>query len=203
MGQIEPSFRIFFITARIDHVGLRAVRGNRRVAACYVRSSTTDREDASSMVTAGATANTTEGKSRASRESGLCSHSHGESIATATSSSRRIYRGSFTEFPREGISALGPLPLWGNSKFYFRVRSLLKVNPNPPFDPIPDSTVCKDVAGVSWLRLAQSLRPSPPFTACSTAPPPSTRTSRRGMHQPSPTWVNPEPLTHVGFRGEP
>ena len=43
---------------------------------------TFDREDASSMVTAGATANTTEGNSRASRESGLlCSHSHGESIA--------------------------------------------------------------------------------------------------------------------------
>jgi len=40
-----------------------------------------DREDASSIVTAGATANTTEGNSRASRESGLlCSHSHGESI---------------------------------------------------------------------------------------------------------------------------
>jgi len=40
-----------------------------------------DREDASSMVTAGATANTTEGNSRASRESGLlCSHSHWESI---------------------------------------------------------------------------------------------------------------------------
>jgi len=40
-----------------------------------------DREDAASMVTAGATANTTEGNSRASRESGLlCSHSHGESI---------------------------------------------------------------------------------------------------------------------------
>ena len=36
-----------------------------------------DREDASSMVTAGATANTTEGNSRASRETGLlCSHSH-------------------------------------------------------------------------------------------------------------------------------
>jgi len=34
------------------------------------------------MVTAGATANTTEGNSRASRESGLlCPHSHGESIA--------------------------------------------------------------------------------------------------------------------------
>jgi len=40
-----------------------------------------DREDASSMVTAGATANTTVKNSRASRESGLlCSHSHGESI---------------------------------------------------------------------------------------------------------------------------
>jgi len=43
-----------------------------------------DREDASSMVTAGATANTTEGNSRASRESGLLrSHSHGESIDSA------------------------------------------------------------------------------------------------------------------------
>jgi len=42
-----------------------------------------DREDASSMVTAGATANTTEGNSRASRESGLLSsHSHEESIGT-------------------------------------------------------------------------------------------------------------------------
>jgi len=40
-----------------------------------------DREDAWSMATAGATANTTEDTSRASRESGmLCSHSHGESI---------------------------------------------------------------------------------------------------------------------------
>ena len=43
---------------------------------------TPDRQDASSMVTAGATANTTVKNSRASRESGLlCSHSHGESIA--------------------------------------------------------------------------------------------------------------------------
>ena len=42
-----------------------------------------NKEDASSMVTVGATANTTERNSRASRESGLfCSHSHGESIAT-------------------------------------------------------------------------------------------------------------------------
>jgi len=41
-----------------------------------------DRADASSTVTAGATANTTEGNSRASRKSGLVrSHSHGESIA--------------------------------------------------------------------------------------------------------------------------
>ena len=40
-----------------------------------------DREDASSMATAGATANTTVKNSRASRESGLlCSHSHGESM---------------------------------------------------------------------------------------------------------------------------
>jgi len=42
-----------------------------------------DREDASSMVTAvaTATANTTEGNSRVSREVELlCSHSHGESI---------------------------------------------------------------------------------------------------------------------------
>jgi len=40
-----------------------------------------DREDASSMVTAGATADTTEGNSRASRESGLlCSHAYRQSI---------------------------------------------------------------------------------------------------------------------------
>jgi len=40
-----------------------------------------NREEAASMVTAGATANTTEGNCRASRESGLlCSHSHGESM---------------------------------------------------------------------------------------------------------------------------
>jgi len=46
----------------------------------------TDREDASSIVTTGATANTREGNSRASRESGLlCSHSHGEYIDTLIS----------------------------------------------------------------------------------------------------------------------
>jgi len=32
--------------------------------------------------------------------------------------SRRIYRGGFTDFTPEGVSALGSLPLWGNSKFY-------------------------------------------------------------------------------------
>jgi len=48
----------------------------------YIRSYTIDRKHASSMVTAGATANTTEENGRASRDSGLlCSHSHGESIA--------------------------------------------------------------------------------------------------------------------------
>jgi len=42
------------------------------------------REDVSSMVTADATANTTEGNSRACRELGLlCSHSHGESIGAS------------------------------------------------------------------------------------------------------------------------
>jgi len=40
-----------------------------------------DREDVSSMVTEGASANTADGNSRASRESGLlCSHSHRASI---------------------------------------------------------------------------------------------------------------------------
>ena len=51
-----------------------------------------DRENASSMVTAGATANTTEGNSRASRESGsLCSHSHGESIDRSNPSNVEIF----------------------------------------------------------------------------------------------------------------
>jgi len=43
------------------------------------------------MVTAGATANTTEENSRASRESGsVCSHSHGESIGFLTSSEMSV-----------------------------------------------------------------------------------------------------------------
>ena len=50
------------------------------------RGLTADREGASTLVTAGETANTTVKNSRASRESGLwCSHSHGESIAAGPS----------------------------------------------------------------------------------------------------------------------
>jgi len=48
---------------------------------------------------------------------------------------RRIYRRGFTEFTREVISALGYLPVWGNSKFYLRVKSLPGVNPKFPFSP--------------------------------------------------------------------
>ena len=53
---------------------------------------------------------------------------------------RRMYREGFTEFTREEISALGSLPLRGNSKFHLKVRSLPGVNPKPPFSPILDST---------------------------------------------------------------
>jgi len=35
---------------------------------------------------------------------------------------RRIYRGGFTEFTREEISAMGSLPLWEDSNFCLRVR---------------------------------------------------------------------------------
>jgi len=54
---------------------------------------------------------------------------------------RRMYRGGFTEFTREVLSALGYLPLWGNSTFYLRVGSLPVLNPKPPCSPILDSTV--------------------------------------------------------------
>jgi len=53
---------------------------------------------------------------------------------------RRIYRVGFTEFTRKVITALGYLPLWGSSKFYFRVRRLPGINPKTPFSPIMDST---------------------------------------------------------------
>jgi len=47
---------------------------------------------------------------------------------------RRVYRGGFKDFTREGIHAMGSLPLWGNSKFYLRVRSVPGViTRNPPF----------------------------------------------------------------------
>jgi len=52
-----------------------------------------DREDASFMVTAGATENTTEGNSRASRESGsLCSHSRTAKILGAATTPSNIKR---------------------------------------------------------------------------------------------------------------
>ena len=52
----------------------------------------------------------------------------------------RIYRRDFTEFFSGVISALGYLPLWGNSRFCLRVRSLPGVSPKPPFGLILDST---------------------------------------------------------------
>ena len=54
---------------------------------------------------------------------------------------RRIYRRDFTDFTREGIFALGSVPLWGNSKFYLRVKSLPGVSEKPPYGLILDSTV--------------------------------------------------------------
>ena len=75
--------------------------------------------------------------------------------------SRRIYRRGFTDFSREGISALGSLPLWGYSKFKLRLRGLPGVHPKPPFSTILDST------GVSlgrtlhaWTR-GYGLTPNP------------------------------------------
>jgi len=56
---------------------------------------------------------------------------------------RRIYRRGFTDFTLEGIFALGSLFLWGNSKFYLRVKSLPGVFPKPPFGLILDSTVLR------------------------------------------------------------
>jgi len=47
--------------------------------------------------------------------------------------------GGLTELARERISALPPLSLWGNTKFYLRVRSIPGVNPKPPVSPILDS----------------------------------------------------------------
>ena len=54
----------------------------------------------------------------------------------------RIYRGGFHRIYPEGNSCAGlPPPLWGNSTFYLRARSLPGVDPNPFFSPILDSTV--------------------------------------------------------------
>jgi len=61
-------------------------------------------------------------------------------LAISSVSYRRIYRGDFTECISGVISALGYVPLWGNSKFYWRVRSLPGVNAKPLFGPNLDST---------------------------------------------------------------
>jgi len=68
---------------------------------------------------------------------------------------RRIYRRGFTDFTREGIFALGSLPLWGNSKCYLRVKILPGVSPNPPFGLILDATVNPRLT----RRLIKTVRP--------------------------------------------
>ena len=50
--------------------------------------------------------------------------------------------GGFTELISAVISALGYLPLWGNSKFEFRVMGLPGVTVKPLFGPNLDSTFC-------------------------------------------------------------
>jgi len=70
-------------------------------------------------------------------------HTSGVSVANGKGADRRIYRRGFTDFSREGNFALGSLPLWGNSKFYFRVKSLPGVSPKPVFGLIVDSTVSR------------------------------------------------------------
>ena len=51
-------------------------------------------------------------------------------------------RGGFTEFISAVISALGYLPLWGNSKLQFRVQNLPRVPLKLLFGPNLDSTGC-------------------------------------------------------------
>jgi len=74
---------------------------------------------------------------------------------------RRIYRGAFTEFNREAMSVLGSLPLWGNSEFYVRVRSLPGVNPKPPFSLILDSTTHQTLSQSCFV--GQTTRATPWF----------------------------------------
>ena len=79
-----------------------------------------------------------------------------------TISSRRIYRRGFTDFTREGIFTLGSLPLWGNSKFYLRIKSLPWVSPKPPFGLILDSTVQELLeACASMQQVPGPFSPSP------------------------------------------
>ena len=82
-----------------------------------------DREDASCMVIAGATANTTEGDNRASRESGLlCSHSHAESIAIYPSGARRLRRPVRRPPPKLGLT-LRPQVLWLTAWVWFSLTA--------------------------------------------------------------------------------
>jgi len=73
---------LFLLQQRSKHLREMVITPNAStsnfvIGALFSRTRKCDRNDASSMVTAGATANTTEGNSRASKESELlCSHSH-------------------------------------------------------------------------------------------------------------------------------
>jgi len=72
---------------------------------------------------------------RGGRVNGGCSYIISTSLRQSAPD-RRIYRRGFTELTREGISALGSLPLSGNSKFYLRRRSFPGVNQSePPLQP--------------------------------------------------------------------
>ena len=70
----------FFVSVNVVLCGLSPMQ----VGCGALPSLDSDREDASSMVTAGATADNTEGNSRASRESGFCwVHIHTGNLSTA------------------------------------------------------------------------------------------------------------------------
>jgi len=67
-----------------------------------------DREDASSMGTAGATANTTEGSSRASRESGCCVHIHTGNLSKGSDDPTDAPSDTRSETPAEAAAWVHP-----------------------------------------------------------------------------------------------
>jgi len=76
------------------------------------------------MVIADATANTTEGNSRASRESGLlCSHSHGEHIASAIRA--LAYSSSVIELEELFLYLLSLKPVFEDSQSVFKDSNLM------------------------------------------------------------------------------